>query len=1003
MGVDINNLAEINTQVNSQLLTTAADIQTLTGSVNIIQSYAVDNTHPSPSVTDYVVMGVIGVDVNNVDDVNGQVGSQSLITLADIQTLTDSVNVIQSYAADNKQPAPSVTNYAVVGLTSVDASNLAEMNYQLDNQSLASIASIQALIDSFVIIETYALDKTAKEPALIDYRNIGGLSVNISNIDFINEAIGGSNSSTNDDFFAIIADVVFELSRTGIDISPDLDGDGILNGWDEDIDGDNILNANDPNPLDPLQTFDIDGDGTEDNTSDFDVIAIEFTEDSAVEVVGGQIYQFMPLTLANGAQITNAAVFSGNINIVDNTLVYKASEPFPQQVYIEYEVISPSGDITKELLLLVNQEMTPEGAPIFFNVEPITIPATALFTPIIGLSPTATDILGNRLPVSLASNQPRLRSGNNVVYWQSDDSNSGKSQLAAQLFKIQPLINFGQGKDIFEGHQAIVRVHLSGFAPDYPVTVPVLVDEVSSTADFNDHSLPEVQNVVITSGLEGLLVFDVTPDEFMENEERLTLKISREVNTGPQSELTLNIQESDPPPRVTAHVINEAGDPINIVSLFNLEPLYLRISVDNEDIPMQLVWSYLSDTEEKILLGETGHTEQLLINIPMEIGRYRFFVEASALDYGFSIDASVDLRVIEPITLTIDKDSDYDGIPDLAEGFSDSDGDLIPDYLDAVDSCELQVIDNERVQNGGFVLQSSPGNCIKLGRISEISDTYSPYVNASNALSVSSVPEDVVHKDKFNESEISNFIVTNIQNESATIVLPLMQPFSRGGIFRKHTKLRGWFDFDSSEEGSSLRYALGELGFCPSPGSALYQSEPLIGANCLELTIKDGGIHDGDGERNGVIDDPGYIVYKQAALILDKLPLHFQYDLTSNKEFYELSFDLCDYIELVHCNITVLSAEFANVIEATVEGTRIHLKMPGGERTYDGRVVFDREGQLSTQEINVIVTSSAIGEISVTKGASGGVVSGILLFFLALILLWRSKKMNDVFRSKTPR
>ena len=89
-----------------------------------------------------------------------------------------------------------------------------------------------------------------------------------------------------------------------------------------------------------------------------------------------------------------------------------------------------------------------------------------------------------------------------------------------------------------------------------------------------------------------------------------------------------------------------------------------------------------------------------------------------------------------------------------------------------------------------------------------------------------------------------------------------MSPYREGGVFRKYTPALGWFDFDSLEEGSSLRYALGELGFCPPPGSIQYQESPLIGANCLEVTLRDGGLHDSDGVRNGVVDDPAYMVYE---------------------------------------------------------------------------------------------------------------------------------------------
>ncbi|KAB2822893.1 hypothetical protein, partial [Aliivibrio finisterrensis] len=172
-GVDANNLSEANGQVDSQSLTTVAAIQALTNSINVIQSYAADDTQTEPSATDYVVLGVTGIDANNLSEVNGQVGSQSLTTVAAIQILTDSVNVIQSYAADNTQPAPSATDYAMVGVTGIDANNLSEVNGQVDSQSLTTVAAIQTLTDSVNVIQSYVADNTQPAPSVSDYAMVG--------------------------------------------------------------------------------------------------------------------------------------------------------------------------------------------------------------------------------------------------------------------------------------------------------------------------------------------------------------------------------------------------------------------------------------------------------------------------------------------------------------------------------------------------------------------------------------------------------------------------------------------------------------------------------------------------------------------------------------------------------------------------------------------------------------------------------------------------------------
>ncbi|PQJ37874.1 hypothetical protein BTO00_22585 [Vibrio campbellii] len=995
-GVDAFNLAEINQQVDKQSLLTVNGIQTLTDSLNVILTYVQDHTQAAPSVLDYRSAGLAGVDENNLVEVNLQVSEQLLDTVQGIQTTLDSMNTLRRYAQDNNQPEPSLSDYKMVGITTVSEENLVDINQQVNAQSLMTVNELQILVTSFNTILAYSLDNTNPEPTVLDYRNIGIVSVDTGNIDYINEVIGESGLITHTALANSVSEVVFELSRAGIEVARDMDGDGIVNEWDEDIDGDGITNEHDMYPLDPLKAFDIDGDGIADATNNFDINVIELPEAGFTEVVGGQVYQFSPLSLANGGLITDASAFLGNISIVDNALIYKTPEDFPQQLYIEYEVTLPRGDIRKYVILLVNAESLPEGKPRFINIEPVNILATGLFTPIIDLSPKATDILGNPLPVSIASNQPRLRPGNHVVYWQSDDTNTGQSQLVGQLFRIQPLVTLGQGKYIYEGHQASVKVHLNGPSPDYPVTVPVLVDETLSTTNSSDYSLPQTQNVVITSGLEGDLVFDVIADELVENEERLVLKLGSEVNVGPKNELTLLIQESEPAPLITAHIENGNSESRSIVPVSNSEALYLIASIDNLDTPTQVLWSYAYDSEEKTPIGEVDHTQQLLFDLPLKVGRYRFFVEASDLGEERSIDASVDLRVTDTIVLTMDKDSDNDGIPDLAEGFLDSDGDLIPDYIDAVNGCEIQVIDNERAQTGGFVLQSSSGSCLKLGYMSEAYNTYSPYVEGSKALSIASIPIDVSYEEEFNNSELSNFLVTNVQDESISIVLPLMRPLSSGGTFRKYTEARGWFDFDTSEEGSNLRYAQGELGFCPPPNSKLYQEEALLGANCLEVTIRDGGVHDGDGVRNGSIDDPGYIVYEQRPLKLEEIIVNSHYSSSNSQTNHEVSFNLCNYIQLDDCDISILSIDTELLLDHSIEGTVIRLQVDNLDKNYLGRVTFEKGGIIGSVDMQIRVSASSLELTYQEKtSTSGGGVSNALMCLLSLLSLWRFAQVGD--------
>lgn len=96
--------------------------------------------------------------------------------------------------------------------------------------------------------------------------------------------------------------------------------------------------------------------------------------------------------------------------------------------------------------------------------------------------------------------------------------------------------------------------------------------------------------------------------------------------------------------------------------------------------------------------------------------------------------------------------------------------------------------------------------------------TFSPYVsNEQRGTSNRLLPPDTANIDRYSESEVVNFTITEVIGENVTIVLPLMKPYTEGSEYRKYTERDGWFTFDDGNVSDNLRYAQGELGFCPPP------------------------------------------------------------------------------------------------------------------------------------------------------------------------------------------
>ena len=183
----------------------------------------------------------------------------------------------------------------------------------------------------------------------------------------------------------------------------------------------------------------------------------------------------------------------------------------------------------------------------------------------------------------------------------------------------------------------------------------------------------------------------------------------------------------------------------------------------------------------------------------LEAGVHIFDVASKAV--GSIRDAQrsrVVLRVLDEQVLSEEEDSDGDGISDAKEGVKDEDGDLIPDYLDGVSQCELQILDNNLFNQdatyGGFVLQSEAGTCVKLGHLSQYHNVYGPMVDADSA-DTNMIAPDAAHPTHYSESNLVNFTVTDIANDTVTVIVPLKEPIMLGAVYRKYTDRSGWQDF----------------------------------------------------------------------------------------------------------------------------------------------------------------------------------------------------------------
>ena len=168
-----------------------------------------------------------------------------------------------------------------------------------------------------------------------------------------------------------------------------------------------------------------------------------------------------------------------------------------------------------------------QSAPIITAPAAVEVDAIGLYTRVeLGVA-TATNRFGQPIPVSLVASQPLFRPGNNIVYWQAEDSQGLKS-VASQSVVVYPLISMSQDKTSVEGTSHDVRVFLNGPSPIYPVIIGY---SVSGSADDNDHNLISGE-IVIESGEVGSISFDVLADDMSEESETLTITLDDTLNLG---------------------------------------------------------------------------------------------------------------------------------------------------------------------------------------------------------------------------------------------------------------------------------------------------------------------------------------------------------------------------------------------------------------------------------------------------------------------------------------
>ncbi|MBW0295974.1 hypothetical protein B4P00_06965 [Shewanella xiamenensis] len=534
--------------------------------------------------------------------------------------------------------------------------------------------------------------------------------------------------------------------------------------------------------------------------------------------------------------IDGAAADIGSVQITADGLSFTAPEAYVGPVALRYTISDGNkGRATAKVNVLI------EGAdsasqPVITLPDDVEVNATGLFTRVkLGFA-KAVDRNGHPLPVSLVNKSLFFAPGNYLAYWQAVDSEGNKA-IKAQKVKVNPLISLSKDQVIAEGNQVTVSVHLNGEAPSYPLSIPYTV---SGTADSSDHDL--VDGVVeIASGQMAEIHFTTLNDGVSEGNEEVLISLDPSLNLGSKQQTQVVITEANIAPQVSL-AVTQAGQQQVIVAQ-NGGDVHIRATASdaNEQDTLTLTWA---SGALSLQADATGMTFS-----PAAVTPGIYPVSLTATDDGSPVLSSTETVyiVVRPsLAALTSADTDGDLIPDVQEGYSDSDSDGIPDYLDANNDCN--VMPEGELQPVYFLAEGQAGVCLRLGNIA---------LNRGQSgvqLQPEAVAEDALAA---NVGGIFDFIATGLpqQGQSYSLVLPQRSPVPANAVYRKFNAQAGWRDF-VIDANNTVASTEGERGFCPPPGDSRWTLGLTEGHWCVQLTIEDGGPNDDDGVANRTIVDP---------------------------------------------------------------------------------------------------------------------------------------------------
>ncbi len=536
---------------------------------------------------------------------------------------------------------------------------------------------------------------------------------------------------------------------------------------------------------------------------------------------------------------------------------------------VKYDSSTPSvaENAPKLTITTIAPVSTDTSAPVFAEtIDPIEINATGTTTDISGLiNIMANDDTDGDIAATIVGSS-NLTSGAHTVTLQATDAanNTANKNIAVN---IKPLLELSSDQSVFVGESGDITVSLSGPAAAYPVTLDYSlagdgVVDSTDTLRFDDATAQTI-NVTVpanaTGGQTGVLTLSqaVNAQLPLINSSTITAVAGNAAPT-----ITLSLEQN--------------GTPVATITSENEEVIYyidatagvvtVTATIDDANAEDTHSISWQGTTEALTSQGTSFDfsPEQLSGHYDLAIS-----VTEENTDELFNTALNTQIKVITTSLpeLAADVDSDGDGESDIKEGYKDSDGDGILDYLDTnSDTTALPLAETDKPLMTETDLSLSLG----LTSIQALGVDADSAVISQNDLESTSQLDNTTDTGYFvvDGASIINFTVSGMADgAAASVVYPLPDGvvLSDKTQYRKYTPAAGWTEFVSGEGNQIASADADELGNCPAVKSDSYIEGLHAGKNCIQLTIVDGGDYDADGVANGSIEDPGVLAESNVA------------------------------------------------------------------------------------------------------------------------------------------